>query len=137
MNSSRRTALLPALLVLLLTAVPAIAAAPPAPHDPGDPIPSPEDFFGFSMGTSEKLARWERIVEYFELIDANSERVQVTRVGDTTLGNAYLSIAISSPENGCLNLIVQACRQRRCFVSTPYLMSPTTGCPFSDRWTRI
>jgi len=98
MNSRRLATLLPGLLLLLIVATPSVAALP-SPHSTGDPIPSPEEFFGFSMGTAEKLARWEQIVEYFELIDANSERVQVTRVGDTTLGNPYLSVAISSPEN--------------------------------------
>ncbi len=28
-------------------------------------ITSPEDFFGFQMGTDRKLARWDKIVEYF------------------------------------------------------------------------
>jgi len=97
MNSLRRSAVLTTLLPLLLASAASLSAAPPAAA--ADPIPSPEEFFGFSMGTAEKLARWEQIVEYFELIDDNSERVQVTRVGDTTLGNPYLSIAISSPEN--------------------------------------
>jgi len=96
MKPLQRSVLVPTLLAFSLAASTSLLAAP---SGPGDPIPSPEEFFGFSMGTSQKLARWERIVEYFELIDASSERVQVTRVGDTTLGNPYLSVAISSPEN--------------------------------------
>ncbi len=96
MKPLKRSPLLPALVSLALVASVGLGAAPIAP---GDPIPSPEDFFGFSMGTAEKLARWDQIVEYLQLIDANSDRVQVTRLGDTTLGNPYLSIAVSSPEN--------------------------------------
>jgi hypothetical protein len=89
--------LLPALLLALLFAAGAgTAIARPVP---ADPIPSPEDFFGFAMGESQKLARWDRIVEYLEFIGANSDRVEVSNLGDTTLGNDFLSVAISSPEN--------------------------------------
>ena len=99
MNSPRRSVSLFVLLALLLLATAPSVTAIPAPADPADPIPSPEEFFGFAMGTSEKLARWEQIVQYLELIGDSSDRVQVTRIGETTLGNPYLSVAISSPEN--------------------------------------
>jgi hypothetical protein len=112
MKSSRRYPLL-AILALCVAAfaIPAMAspqqASPQqaalhevrAGHADADAIPSPEEFFGFSMGTAQELARWDRIVEYFELIDAATDRVQVTVVGDTTLGNPFLSVAISSPGN--------------------------------------
>ena len=85
--------------LVVLTCVALLAGASPAASLANDPIPSPEEFFGFPMGTSEKLARWDEIIEYFELIDANSDRVEVLNLGQTTLGNDYLSIAISSPAN--------------------------------------
>ena len=31
----------------------------------GQTIPSPEEFFGFQMGTDRKLARWDKLVEYY------------------------------------------------------------------------
>ena len=95
LRPNRRALSVIALCASLLIA-PAVVAAGPAASDP---IPSPADFFGFPMGTSQKLARWDRIVEYFELIDANSDRVEVRNLGPTTLGNDFLSIAISSPSN--------------------------------------
>ncbi len=95
MTPFRAIRLLAAVTALGVLLTPSVTIAAP----PADPIPTPEEFFGFSMGTAEKLARWDRIVEYFEFIDANSDRVQVSNLGPTTLGNPFLSIAISSPEN--------------------------------------
>jgi len=62
-------------------------------------IPSPEDYFGFRMGADRKLARWDRLVEYYDLLDRESDRIQVVHMGESTLGNPFLSIFISSPEN--------------------------------------
>ena len=62
-------------------------------------IPSPEEFFGFQMGADRKLARWDKLVEYYDLLDAQSDRIQVVHMGESTLGNPFLSIFISSPEN--------------------------------------
>jgi hypothetical protein len=59
---------------------------------------SPEEFFGHKMGADRKLARWDRIVEYFWQLDA-SPRVKVTELGKTTMGNPFLLAIISSPEN--------------------------------------
>lgn len=96
----------PVALLALVAIVLAPVAAPPAGASPqagasssAAAVPSPEEFFGFSMGTARKLARWDRIVEYFELVAARSDRVEVARIGETTMGNPYLSVAISSPDN--------------------------------------
>jgi len=62
-------------------------------------IPSPEDFFGHQMGADRELAHWDQLVEYYELIDAASDRVRVVHMGPSTLGEPFLSIFISSPEN--------------------------------------
>ncbi len=62
-------------------------------------IPSPADFFGFRMGEDRKLARWDRLVEYYRLLDEASPRVRVIEMGPTTLGNPFLAIFVSSPEN--------------------------------------
>ena len=55
-------------------------------------IPTPEDFFGFAMGTDEKLARWDRILEYFDLVARTSDRVRVDDYGPSTLGNRFVSV---------------------------------------------
>ncbi len=53
-------------------------------------IPSPEEFFGHRMGADRKLARWDRLVEYYELIGRESDRVRVVEVGPSTLGRPFL-----------------------------------------------
>ena len=75
----------------------ALALAGPAPATAQ--IPSPEDFFGHQMGADRKLAHWDQLVEYYELIDAASDRVQVVNMGPSTLGEPFLSIFVSSPAN--------------------------------------
>ena len=62
-------------------------------------IPSPEEHFGFVIGTDKELARWDGILEYFTLVADRSDRIQVDTAGPTTLGNPFVSITISSPAN--------------------------------------
>ena len=79
---------------------PTLASTPAAAQTPAAaPIPTPEEFFGHKMGADRKLARWDRLVEYYELIDAASDRVQVAHMGPSTLGEPFLSIFVSSPAN--------------------------------------
>jgi len=62
-------------------------------------ILSPEDFCGFRMGSDRKLARWDRIVEYFYLLNKSSERIKVFELGKSTDGNPFILTVISSSEN--------------------------------------
>ncbi len=62
-------------------------------------ITKPVDFFGFKPGTDRELARWDKIVEYFNLLDKESDRIQVTDMGPSTEGNPFLKVIITSPEN--------------------------------------
>ncbi|MCB1020575.1 MAG: hypothetical protein KDC27_11645, partial [Acidobacteria bacterium] len=62
-------------------------------------IPTPEAFAGFPLGSDGNLLRWERIVEYFEILDRDSKRVQVRTLGETNDGNPFLLAVISSPDN--------------------------------------
>ena len=77
--------------VAALTTVRPVAAQPPA-------VPSPEDFFGFQMGAEGELAGWDRMVDYFELIDEGSDRVLVEELGRTSDDKPYLMLTISAPE---------------------------------------
>ena len=63
------------------------------------PIPSPEAFFGFEMGADRKLARWDKLVEYYNLLGEASPRLHIVNMGESTLGNPFLVLFISSPEN--------------------------------------
>src|SRR5690242_19226204 len=64
-----------------------------------DAIPTPEQFFGFKIGADKKLARWDKIVEYFTKIAASSDRVRIHTLGPTTNGNPFVMLEISSAEN--------------------------------------
>ncbi len=81
----------------LLPVLAALAAGPGMVH--AQQIPTPEAFFGFQMGADRHLARWDKLVAYYQLLDRQSPRVHVVNMGPTTLGNPFLAIWVSSPEN--------------------------------------
>ena len=62
-------------------------------------ITSPEAFFGFQLGSDRKMARWDKIVDYFRLLAEQSAKVQVIDMGPSTEENPFLFVVISSPEN--------------------------------------
>lgn len=86
----------PVTFIAILLLVPAwlIAGAPQR----AQPIPSPEQFFGFRMGAEKHLAGWDRIVDYFHTVDRGSDRVLVQEAGRTTMGRPYLLAVVSSPD---------------------------------------
>ncbi len=61
-------------------------------------IPTPASVIGHRVGADYKLARWAKIVEYFEKLGKASDRVNVRRVGVSTQGKPYLLAEISSPD---------------------------------------
>jgi hypothetical protein len=73
-----------------------VAAAQPATRAQSQ-VPSPEQFFGFRIGTDRRLADWTRIVEYFRTVDRLSDRVVVEDLGPTTDGRPYLLATIAAP----------------------------------------
>lgn len=62
-------------------------------------IPSPEEFFGFQMGSERNIARWNRIVEYFKVLATRSDSIQVIDMGPSTEDHPFLLVIISSSEN--------------------------------------
>ena len=61
---------------------------------------SPEAFFGYRLGADGRIARWDRIVSYFELLERQSEgRLRVLDMGPTTMGNPFLLVIVSSRNN--------------------------------------
>ena len=60
--------------------------------------PTPEQFIGFKTGTDNKLARWDRIVDYMKQVAATSDRVRLRELGKTNNGNPFVMLEISSPE---------------------------------------
>ena len=62
-------------------------------------ITSPEKYFGFRMGEDQKMARWDKIVDYFYQLEKESDKLKVVNMGPSTMGHPFLVVYISSPEN--------------------------------------
>jgi hypothetical protein len=85
--SSQRAVAIAALLVWTLV-----------PGGAQSAIQTPEQFFGFRMGTDNKLARWDRIVDYMKLVSGASDRIRFRELGKSTNGNPFIALEISSPD---------------------------------------
>src|SRR3954463_14357628 len=59
---------------------------------------TPEQFLGFRVGAENKLARWDKIVEYMKLAAANSDRVRFRELGKTSSNNPFVALEISAPD---------------------------------------
>ncbi|MER3631767.1 MAG: hypothetical protein C4325_06025, partial [Blastocatellia bacterium] len=62
-------------------------------------IPPPKDVLGFTPGDDRKLASWAAVIEYFQKLDAASDRVQLQEIGKSTMGAPFVYATISSPQN--------------------------------------
>jgi hypothetical protein len=62
-------------------------------------VTPPEKFFGHQLGADRTLARWDRIVEYYKLLEKESGRLKVVDMGPSTMGNPFLLVIVSSPAN--------------------------------------
>ncbi len=78
----------------------------------GQSIPAPDDFAGFPIGSDGNLLRWEKIVEYFEILADNSDRVSVRELGKTHNGNPFILATITSPKNMARLDQIQAVQKR-------------------------
>lgn len=82
-----------AVLAALLGALPDGARGQPA-------VTSPEKFFGFRLGSDRKIAHWNRIVEYYRLLEKEGGgKLRVVEMGPSTMGNPFLLVIITSPAN--------------------------------------
>jgi hypothetical protein len=72
-------------------------------------IPTPEQFYGFKMGTEGKLPSWGKTKEYFKLIGDRSPKADYFVAGKTTENDDYPYLIISSAQNmGRLDQILEA-----------------------------
>jgi hypothetical protein len=62
-------------------------------------IPTPAEVLGFAPGEDRKLASWDQVVDYFQKLDAASDRVVFETLGNTTMGKPFVMATISSPAN--------------------------------------
>ena len=74
--------------LLAITAVPGGSAQ--------QAIQTPEQYFGFRMGTDNKLARWDKIVEYMKHVAAGTDRIRLRELGRSTNDNPFIALEISS-----------------------------------------
>jgi hypothetical protein len=78
------------ILILLMAVWPPPAAAQ---------VQTPEAFFGFTIGADGELARYPRVLEYFQHLAKQTDRVRFEEIGKTTMGNSYALVTISSAAN--------------------------------------
>ncbi|NOY38656.1 MAG: peptidase M14 family protein [Chlorobi bacterium] len=62
-------------------------------------VTTPEKFFGYKMGADRQLARWDKIVTYFHLLETESDKIRVMDMGPSAEGHPFLIVLITSPEN--------------------------------------
>jgi hypothetical protein len=81
------------ILTALATLV--LAAAPLAAQS----IPTPESRFGFPPGADRRLADWNELTSYYEVLARTSDRVRLDTLGATTRGRPFVMLTVSSPAN--------------------------------------
>jgi hypothetical protein len=87
------------LLVAGICNLPAsVTAQAPAPASTPT-IPTPVSVLGFEPGADYKLATYDETVDYFQKLDASSDRMMLFQAGKSTQGRTFWYAAISSPAN--------------------------------------
>ncbi len=88
-----------ALTVLLALLVTGAAISPERVGAQTPALTSPEKFFGFQMGADRKLANWDKLHEYYQLLARSSNRVKLVELGKSSEGRPFIALFISSPAN--------------------------------------
>ena len=99
MRPRRPARLAPVLLGLLLLGSGAGTRTGEAQARDSPRWPSPEQFFGFQMGADRKLANWDKLHEYYQLLAKSSNKMRLVELGKTSEGRPYIALFISSPAN--------------------------------------
>jgi hypothetical protein len=86
-------------LIITLRSAPARAETTLVAQKSVAAIPGPRSVLGFTPGDERTIADWREIVNYFQLLDAASDRVTVRSIGNTTEGHPLIVAFISAPEN--------------------------------------
>ena len=82
----RQITLIRATLVMLALVLAGSGLATPGLHAQSQ-VTSPEKFFGFQMGADRKMARWDKMVEYYQLLEKESGgKLKVVNMGPTDDG---------------------------------------------------
>ncbi len=62
-------------------------------------ITSPSQHFGFQPGADGMLFNYERMIDYFKLLEKQCNRLKTIQIGNTPLGRPLFMVCISSEEN--------------------------------------
>ncbi len=62
-------------------------------------VPPPEDILGFKVGADYHLATYDQAVEYFRILEKNSNRIQLFNAGKTSMGQDMIYAVISKADN--------------------------------------
>jgi len=62
-------------------------------------VPTPREYFGFDMGEDRKLANWDQLTAYYEILASGSPRISMESLGPTEIGQPFVMLTITSPEN--------------------------------------
>src|SRR5258708_10752463 len=68
-------------------------------HAQAQPIPSPKEHFGFSIGDNYQLANFTQTEAYFRKLAASSDRAKLIGIGQTEEGRSQFTMIVTSPEN--------------------------------------
>jgi hypothetical protein len=60
---------------------------------------SPEEFLGHKVGADRKLADYNQIQAYFQILDEESGKIKILTIGKTTLGKPMIMAVITSEKN--------------------------------------
>ena len=116
--------LVAALLSSILITASQVAQNRAAAQTTQSPIPAPADVFGFVPGEDRKLASWNQVVEYFERLDAASDRVKFETLGQTSMNKPFVMATISSPANLAR---LDEFKQIQAQLADPRKLGPLTG----------
>jgi hypothetical protein len=63
-------------------------------------VTPPDKFFGFRLGSDRQMARWDKIVDYFAVLEKESGgRLRSVNLGPSTMGNPFLLVIVTSAQN--------------------------------------
>ncbi|MFC2117425.1 M14 metallopeptidase family protein [Bacteroidota bacterium] len=62
-------------------------------------ITSPQEQFGFDIGDDYRLINYTRIMDYWTVLESESDRIKLINIGNTAEGREQYMAIISSPEN--------------------------------------
>ena len=63
------------------------------------PVPTPKSVLGYDIGDEGHLTYYADVVNYFELVDKASNRVEVVEIGESTMGRPMYMAIVTAPEN--------------------------------------